>query len=600
MKDGRGRVIYVGKAASLRKRLASYFTRDTHPDIKTSVLVRQIVSFDTITTASENEALILESTLIKKHKPRYNILLKDDKRYPSLRIDLSVDYPCIQVVRKTGNDKALYFGPYTAPNAMRDTLKLINRMFKLRKCQSPAPKPRSRPCLNHQMGLCLAPCCYPVDRQAYRDMVEEVRMFLNGRVHDLIKRLTTAMTAAADRQAYEEAAKYRDRMFALKATMEKQVVVTTDFVDRDIVGMARNEVQAVVVVLMVRNGFLQAARHFVFKDEISSDEEIVDAFVKQYYAKADYVPREILLPLALADAAVYAVWLRDIKGAAVHLFHPRRGDRARLLSLAKENARNRLDRLMDELAAGKDLLARLARRLQLSRPPRRIECFDNSGMAGGNLVSGRVVFVDGRPEKKHYRRYGLKSVDIQDDYASMNEVLERRFKKTEAEDGLPDLLMVDGGRGQLNIAVAVLDRLGLKGAFGVCGIAKKDEARGETADKIYLPGRVNPVNFSQDQEALFLLQRVRDEAHRFAIAFHRKKRGKTALHSCLDGIPGIGPARKAALLKTFKSFQKLREASAEELAAITGMTTAAAQKVVAALSAAPGKADEGGGEIGPI
>lgn len=584
MKDDRGKIIYVGKAANLRKRLSSYFIRQSHPDLKTGVLVGQIAAFETIVTPSENEALILESTLIKKHRPRYNILLKDDKRYPSIRIDITSDYPCLQVVRKTGNDKALYFGPYTSPGSVRDTIKIINKAFKLRKCQSGEVAPRSRPCLNYQMGLCLGPCCYPVDQRAYREMVDEVRMFLNGRVNDLIRKFTSEMTAAAEKQAFEEAARLRDKIFALKNTVEKQVAVTTDFVDRDVIAIARNEMMAVVVALMVRNGFLQAARQFIFKDTISSDHEIIDAFVKQYYGKSDYIPKEIIVPLHLEDEAIVAGWMGEIRGAAVHIIVPQRGDKLRLLSMAVENAQTRLTRIMDEMAAGADLLAGLARRLQLKAPPRRIECFDNSGMAGSNLVSARVVFMDGRPEKKSYRKYIIKTVDLQDDYASMNEVLERRFKKSNQNADLPDMLMVDGGRGQLNIAVSVMARLGLKDAFPIIGIAKKDVDRNEPADKIYLPGRVNPVNFGKDMEALFLLQRIRDEAHRFAIAFHRQKRGKTALHSALDDIPGIGKTRKAALMRKFGSFQKLRGASVDELTETPGINLDLARAILSALS----------------
>lgn len=584
MKDQRGKIIYVGKAGNLRKRLASYFIKDTHTDLKTGVLVKQVASFETIVTPSENEALILESTFIKKYKPRYNILLKDDKRYPSLRIDIKSEYPCLQVVRKIANDHALYFGPYTSPGSLRDTIKIINKAFRLRKCQSPRVTPRSRPCLNYQMGLCLAPCCYPVDPKAYREMVDEVRMFLNGRTQDLIRKLTAEMTAAAEKQAFEAAARIRDQIFALQGTVEKQVAVTTDFVDRDVIGIARKEDRVVVMALLVRNGFLQAARQFVFRDALSSEPEIIDAFIKQYYARADYVPKEIIVPVSLEDAGVYNGWLSEIRGRAVRVLLPKRGDRMRLLCMAHENARTRLARMMDEVAAGAELLEILARRLQLKRLPTRIECFDNSGTAGTDLVSGMVVFVDGRPDKNRYRRYTIKTVDLQDDYAAMNEALGRRFKKGDAAEDLPDLLMVDGGRGQLNVAVAVLERLGLKDAMDIIGIAKKDEAKNEPLDKIYLPGRVNPVNFGKDMEALFLLQRIRDEAHRFAIAFHRKKRGKTALNSCLDAIPGIGRKRKAALLKQFSSFRKLREATLAELAETPGMNPKLVQTVFDALA----------------
>jgi len=424
-----------------------------------------------------------------------------------------------------------------------------------------------------------------VDQRAYREMVDEVRMFLNGRVHDLIRKFTAEMAAAAERQAFEEAARLRDKIFALKNTVEKQVAVSTDFMDRDVIAIARNDMLAVVVSLLIRNGFLQAARQFVFKDELSSDHEIIDAFVKQYYGKSDYIPKEIIVPLRLEDEVIVAGWMAEIRGSAVHVIVPQRGDKLRLLNMAIDNARTRLTRMMDEMAAGTELLESLARRLQLKHPPKRIECFDNSGMACSNLVSAMVVFIDGRPEKKSYRKYIIKTVDIQDDYASMNEVLERRFKKSRQDEDLPDILMVDGGRGQLNIAVSVIERLGLKDVFTIIGIAKKDVDRNEPADKIYLPGRVNPVNFGKDMDALFLLQRIRDEAHRFAITFHRQKRGKTALHSALDSIPGIGKKRKAALIKKFGGFQKMREATAEELAQTPGINLDLARTLLNALKA---------------
>ncbi len=584
MKDGRGKIIYAGKAGNLKKRLASYFIKQSHTDLKTGVLVKQIASFETIVTPSENDALILESTLIKKYKPRYNILLKDDKRYPSIRIDVTKDYPCLQVVRKTGNDQALYFGPYSSAGSIRNTIKIINKTFKLCKCECNRLVARSRPCLNYQMGLCLAPCCYPVDRKVYRKIVDEVRMFLNGRTHDLIQKFTDEMTAAAERHAFEEAARLRDKIFALQNTVEKQIAVTTDFVDRDVIAFARNDMVSLVVVLLVRNGFLQAVRQFSFKDAISSDHEIIDSFVKQYYGKSDYIPKEIIVPLPLEDEAVCASWLGENKGSAVRIILPKRGDKLRLLTMAADNARTRLTRMMDEMAASQELLSGLARRLQLTTFPRRIECFDNSGMSGTNLVGGMVVFIDGKPEKKSYRRYIIKTVELQDDYASMNEVLERRFKKSNQGADLPDLLMVDGGRGQLNIAVSVIERLGLKNAFPIIGIAKKDITRNETTDKVYLPGRVNPVNFNKDMEALFLLQRIRDEAHRFAISFHRQTRTKTALHSGLDSIPGIGKKRKAALLKKFSSFKKLTDASVDEIAAVPGMNLKLAQIIHSVLN----------------
>ncbi|MCD6585065.1 MAG: excinuclease ABC subunit UvrC [Desulfobacteraceae bacterium] len=581
MKDTNGKVIYVGKAAHLKKRLASYFVRKSHPDLKTGILVKKIFSFDTIVTASEKEALILESTLIKSYKPRYNVILKDDKRYPSFRIAVKSDYPSLQIVRKMKNDDAVYFGPFASAGALRHTLKLINKTFKLRKCISEAVKPRSRPCLNYQMGLCHAPCCYHVDKQMYHKMVNEVRMFLNGQIHELVKSLKDEMIAAARAEEFEKAATLRDKIFALEKTVEKQIAVTTDFVDRDVIGLTGNDMYTVVVVLFIRKGFLQGVRHFVFKDTISSDHEILDSFIKQYYRDTTYIPKEILLPIKLSDASVYKEWLSGIKESKVSILVPKKGNKVRLITMACDNAQSHLNKMVDELSAQADLLSKLQHKLRLRGLPLRIECFDNSGMMGKNLVAGMVVYVDGKPDKKHYRRYTIQSVNIQDDYACMKEVLERRFKKNNKNTELPELLIVDGGKGQLNIAINVLEKLNLKNAFDVIGIAKKDIQKKEPQDKIYKPGRVNPVNFGKDVEILYFLQRIRDEAHRYAISFHRQKRSKTALRSSLDSIPGIGQKRKTALLKNFSSFKKLRQASVDEIAHVPGMNQKVAAMVYA-------------------
>ncbi len=578
MKDRRQQIIYVGKAANLKKRLSSYFIRTSHPDLKTGVLVKKIVDFETIITGSEKEALLLESTLIKRHKPRYNVILKDDKRYPSIRIDVKADYPSLEIVRKPQKDRAVYFGPFSSPGAVNHTIKLINKTFKLRKCSAGPVKPRSRPCLNFQMGLCLAPCCYDVDKNEYHKIVNEVRMFLNGQIHELVKKLKDEMDGAARAEEFETAARLRDKIWALEKTVEKQIAVASDFADRDVIGVARNDMLTLVAVLLIRKGFLQAVRQYAFKDAISTDHEIIDAFVKQYYQQADYIPREILLPMVLPDAAVYEDWLSDVKASSVRILVPERGSKVRLIEMAQKNADARLKKMVDDLSARTDLLKRLQKILNLQRLPLRIECFDNSGMMGSNLVAGMVVFTDGKPDKKYYRKYAIKTVGLQDDYACMKEALERRFKKNNKNE-LPDLLMVDGGKGQLNIAMDVLEKLDLKNAFDVIGIAKKDVDKGEPHDKIYKPGRVNPINFGKNIEVLYFLQRIRDEAHRFAISFHRQKRAKTALHSSLDAIPGIGKKRKAALVKKFSSIAKIKDASVDEIAGVPGMTRTAAESV---------------------
>lgn len=586
MKNARQRIIYVGKAANLKNRLISYFSGGQYTDVKTGVLVGQVAAFETIQTGSEKEALILESNLIKKHRPRYNVILKDDKRYPSLRLDMKSDYPCLQVVRKIRNDGALYFGPFASAGAVRQTLKLIHKTFRLRKCTATPVKPRSRPCLYHQMGLCLAPCCQPVSREAYHDIVGEVRMFLNGRTSELTAKIRSEMAAAAERQQYEKAAQLRDKLFAIEKTVEKQMAVTTDFVDRDVIGMASDPPYALLWVMFVRNGFMQGAKDFRVDEDTAANTEIIGAFLKQHYESAPDIPEEILIPCEHEDKSLYAEWLSQKKGKKVSLHHPKRGDKVRLIRMAEENAQTRLSQRIEAEMANQSLLEGIKRQLRMDRPPKRIECVDNSGISGQELVAGMVVYENGAPNKSEYRRYIIRNVDQADDYACMKEVLERRFNPGHtATDGLPDLLVIDGGKGQLNIAVSVLDKLGLGHEFPVIGIAKADTERGETSDKVYVPGRRNPLNLTAHKDLLYFLQRIRDEAHRYAITYHRQKRTKTALRSRLDGIQGIGEKRKTVLLKHFKSIRKIKAASIEELAGLPGMNRRAAENIQKTLNA---------------
>lgn len=585
MKNARQRIIYVGKAANLKNRLTSYFSGRRHTDVKTGVLTGQIVSFETIQTASEKEALILESNLIKKHRPRYNVILKDDKRYPSLRLDMKSDYPSLQVVRKIRNDGALYFGPFASAGAVRETLKLIHKTFKLRKCTSPTVKPRSRPCLYHQMGLCLAPCCKPVSCEAYNDIVNEVRLFLNGRTNELTMKIKSEMETAAKRQEYERAAQLRDKLFAIEKTVEKQMAVTTDFVDRDVIGLASDPPYSLLWVMFVRGGFMQGAMEFNIHDDTATDAEIIEAFLKQHYESVPDIPEEILIPCAHEDEALYAEWLSNKKGKKVRIHYPKRGDRVRLIRMAEENAQTRLAQQIEAEMANRSLLEGLRQRLGLACLPKRIECVDNSGIAGRELVAGMVVYEGGVPNKSEYRRYIIRNVDQADDYACMAEVLERRFHpKHTATEVLPDLLIIDGGKGQLNIAISVLEKMGLREAVSVIGIAKADAERSEEADKIYIPGRRNPLNLNAHKEVLYFIQRIRDEAHRYAITYHRQKRAKTALRSRLDGIQGIGEKRKSILLNHFKSVQKIKAASVEELAGLPGMNRRAAENVYKTLN----------------
>jgi len=583
MKDTKGRILYVGKARDLKKRVGSYFSKGRRKDLKTRVLIEKIQDFDTIITNTEKEALILESNLIKKHRPKYNVILRDDKRYPCLRLDLKSSYPNLTIARKIQKDGAMYFGPFASAGAVRETMKLIQRTFKLRKCKGTTLRNRQRPCLNHQMGLCLGPCSQTVDPGEYRAIVDEVILFLKGRTPELVERTREAMEAAASRQDFESAAEHRDRLLALESTLEKQVATTADFADRDVVGLARKGRAALIMVLFVRGGFLLGSRPFFLPETLPSDSEVMASFVQQYYESAPFLPKEILLPCVPESEDLLEEWLEELKGEKVYIRIPKRGEKTRILQMAIQNATKSLDEHVNAAIAEAGLLDRLQRRLSLTRPPDRIECFDLSNVAGAEGVGAMVVFDRGKPCRKDYRRFKIKMASGADDYAMLREVLTRRYQQNDVQHFLPGLLMVDGGKGQLNVAVSVLRGLGLLGAFDVIGIAKKDPQRGETEDKIFKPGRKNPVSLRKAPELLLFLQRIRDEAHRYVLAYHRKRRMMTYRKSFLETVPGIGGKRRAQLLKHFKSVKRIKEASLEDILAVPGMTRNAADALVAAL-----------------
>lgn len=587
MKNAGGEVIYVGKARNLKKRLVTYFSPAGPSEIKTGVLVKQIVDFETILTATEKEALILESNLIKRYRPRYNVDLKDDKRYPSLRLDVQASYPRLEIVRKLRKDGTVYFGPFASAKSVRETLRMIHKTFKLRKCKTKIFQNRSRPCLNYQMGLCLAPCCLPVDPAHYQEIVKEVILFLRGRTPDLVKKIRKEMTISAAQQDYEHAAALRDKIFALERTLEKQVSVTTDFKDRDILALARNPDMSVITRLFVRGGFLLGTHNFFFSKTLSTDQDTMSTFIRQYFEKGHFIPAEILLPFRIDDAKLLEDLLSREKGKRVRLLFPEKGEKARLVEMAVQNADNSLKERMISITSDLEMLGRLQRRLDMKRLPIRIECIDNSMISGTAAVASLVVFESGRPNPSAYRRYQIKSVITPDDYACMAEVVNRRFGKP-GKDPLPDLLMVDGGKGQLNLTVALIRRNRLEGRFEIVGIAKKDSDRGDMNDKIYKFKRVNPVIFGKDRDLLLFLQRIRDEAHRFAIAYHRRKRSKETTRSVLDEVPGIGKKRKEALLIHFGSMAKIRSASVQELSCLPAMTRPAAEAIKQHLGTQPG------------
>lgn len=576
MRNAGGEIIYVGKAVNLRKRLSSYFTiadsNRQQVNLKTELLIKKTTSFETIITGTEKEALILESNLIKKHRPKYNVILKDDKRYPSLRLAVKSHYPNLAIVRKTGNDDAVYFGPFASSQAVRQTLRVINKTFRLRKCSTADFKKRTRPCLNFQMGRCLGPCCNDIDKSVYGEIVKEVTLFLKGKTPELIKEIKDKMEQAAGKQDYELAAVYRDRLISIRKTLEKQVAVTTDFTDRDIFAVASRDDLSVITVLAVRGGYLQGTRHFSFRPVVSSESVTLGEFIRQYYGKADIIPDEVVVSVEMEDAPLIEELLTEARGERVRIIEPKKGDRFGLVTMALQNAENELVGIISSAAASSDLLCRLQRRLGMDNVPKRIECFDNSNMSGKNPVSSMVVFENGRPLKSSYRKYRIKGVYEHNDYAYMAEVIRRRFGKNEKSKPYPDLLMIDGGKGHIGITLDILNGLELGRKIDIIGIAKKDEKKGERDDKIYRPGRANSVYFGREGDLLLFLQRIRDEAHRFAITFHRKRVRMKSLHSVLDDIKGIGVKKKKRLLKHFVSLNKIRTASPEELSALPGIS----------------------------
>jgi len=526
--------------------------------------------------------LILESNLIKRYRPRYNVVLKDDKRYPSLRLDLKEKYPGFSIVRKIGEDDAAYFGPFASAHAVRETLKTINKTFKLRKCRAKDFKTRTRPCLHCQMEGCLAPCCLDVDPHTYLEQVNEAIMFLSGRTTDLIAKIKAQMDTASRAQEFEKAARLRNKIFSLQRTIEKQIAVTTDFKDRDVFAIVRSDGHALITVFNVIGGFLKGTRHFSFEEILSTDEEAMGTFIRQYYEKTVSVPKEILVSINMPDRPLIEAWFRSLKGKSIKILTPKRGEKAKLLAMATRNAEKELQEFLAARTAEMQLLALLQKKLKLPAIPKRIECFDNSNISGTEPVAGMVVFENGRANKSAYRKFKIQAVPTHDDYAYLAEVLSRRLGKSNSgqePEPFPDLMMVDGGRGQLNIALAVIKELSLEGQFEIIAIAKKDEKKGETQDKVFKPQRINPIAFGKDADLLLFLQRIRDEAHRFAISFHRKRRAKTALHSELDAIPGIGKKRKTILLQHFKSVRKIREADIEQLNALPGINRFAAEAV---------------------
>jgi len=604
MKDAAGEVLYVGKAKNLRARVRQYFRPgdDIRFFVAAGLLGRHLASIDTVVVDNEKEALLLENHLIKEHQPRFNIKLRDDKQYLVLRIDPASDYPRVEVVRNIKDDGARYFGPYHSATSCRQTLRTVNRYFQLRTCTDHVLVTRKRPCLQYQIKRCPGPCVFDIDKQAYREQVDDVMMFLSGKNDELLPRLAARMEAAAAAEHYEHAAQIRDSIRAIERTLARQDVVQEDFVDQDVVGLWRETDVVEISVLFVRAGKLVGHRAFRYRDQEFSDAEVVEGFVQQYYATGTLVPDEVLVPVPMENQELIGDWLGGLRGKKVRIFAPQRGQRVRLVGLANKNAEASAQARRSREQDTEDTLAKLQQRLALKRLPRRIECFDIAHIQGAMTVASMVSFVDGVPDKSRYRKFKIKTV-TNDDFASMYEVLSRRFRRAaDASDGdpwaPPDLLVIDGGKGQLGKAVAALQDLGVplvgERAFDVVALAKeREDASGASLpDRVFRVGLKDPIVLRANTTEMYVLAQIRDEAHRFANTFHRDQRRRRTLRSALDDIPGIGAKRRKALLKHFGSVKAIRAASLEELAAAPSMGRAAAAAVRAFFDASPAERAE--------
>lgn len=591
MRSAAGEVIYVGKAAVLRNRVRSYFHSQTGMSAKTQALVAEIADFEVIQTSTEVEAFILEDSLIKRHQPRFNIRLRDDKRYPYLKIT-NEPFPRVMIVRRRQPDGARYFGPYTNVKAMRATLKLAQKLFPIRTCTLDLPlKTPRRPCLNVHIGRCLGPCAEMVTQEEYAEAVTGAAMLFEGRVSGLVGRLRVRMNAAAAAERFEQAAHLRDQIAALTRALERQSVALSDTRDRDAVGVAIEDDRACAEVFFIRGGRLTGRESFHLRAPGDpSEAEVLSAFLSQYYAVAARIPRELLLSGAVEDSESVSGWLSGLAGRRVALRVPVRGEKRRLVEMATENARFALkaERLGAALHEEANIaLAELAEALSLSTFPQRIEAFDISNTQGTEATGSMVVFEEGRPRRDAYRRFKVQLSGKPDDYAMMREILRRRLRRGLAElndptvsrgkfSEFPELLLVDGGKGQLAVASAVLEELELDGIEAI-GLAKRHE-------EVFRPGQSEPLRLPADSKALLLLRQIRDEAHRFAITYHRRLRTRRSLGSQLDEIPGVGPKRRSALVKHFGSVDRLAQASVEEIASLSEIPLSLAKRIKAALA----------------
>jgi excinuclease ABC subunit C len=593
MKDAQGTVIYVGKAVNLRSRVRSYFHASAQHTRKTKQMVKKIADIEWIVVASELEALILEMNLIKKYRPHYNVRLKDDKRYPYIKVHWADPFPKVTVTRRMTQDGSRYFGPYTSVWAVHQTLDVLRRIFPYLTCDREITGEDQRACLYYDIKLCTAPCIGVINQTEYRQMIDDLCQFLTGHTGPIVSRLRSQMEKASEELQFEKAAAIRDQILAIENVVERQKVISSEYIDSDVLALARSQGDACVQVFFVRGGKLTGRDYFLLEgaDE-TSDEDVMAGFIKQFYDRASLIPSQVLLPQEVEEAQIIRQWLRQKRDdRKVEIKVPRRGKKKELVEMALENATETLRALQTQWQADRhrqeQALGELQEALKLSSPLNRIECYDISNTQGTAAVGSMVVFEQGVPKKKLYRHFNIRSVDGPDDFASMEEVLIRRFnrwksaqekagmpgkKPDQSFSHLPDLLIVDGGKGQLSRAVSVLERFDLLDKVPVTGLAKQHE-------ELFVPSNSKPIVLPRQSQGLYLLQRIRDEAHRFAITSHRRQRTKKGMASRLDAIPGIGPTRRRALLDHFGSIIDIQNASLEELSAVRGVNPALAEVI---------------------
>lgn len=594
MYDKNDTIIYIGKAVSLTKRVHQYFQASHNEGVKKERMVRQIARFEYIITDSELEALVLECNLIKEHRPKYNTMLRDDKTYPYIKVTLSEEYPRVLFSRQMKKDKSRYFGPYTSSGAVKDTIDLLNKLYGLRTCRRNLPKDigKERPCLNYHIRQCAAPCQAYISKEEYESRIAQAVRFLNGEYQPIMKELEEKMTAASMEMEFEKAAEYRDLLNSVKQIAQKQKITDANDEDRDVVGLAKDGEDAVIQVFFIRGGKLIGREHFYMKIAAEEEkEQILTVFIKQYYAGTPFIPRLVMLPLAIEEKDVIEEWLTKRRGQKAYIKIPKKGMKEKLVELAGKNAKLILSQDREKLKReeGRTIgaMKEIARLLNLSDAV-RVEAYDISNISGFQSVGSMVVYEKGKPCRSDYRKFRLRTVSGPDDYASMHEVLTRRFEHGKAEQeelkekGLendygsftrfPDLIMMDGGKGQVNIALRVLDELNLK--IPVCGMVKDDNHR---TRGLYYNNAEIPIERSS--EGFKLITRIQDEAHRFAIEYHRSLRSKGQVHSVLDEIPGVGPSRRKALMMRFPSLDAIRQADVKELADTPSMNVKAAQAV---------------------